>query len=189
MPFDGDLDALVLSPRDTFRSLRHQAGVVAMWKRILIASAAAGVILAFAVWELMPQRQAKATKENFSLIKNTSMSRNELVALLGPPGDYRSGPTRTFMPKRFCISIMDPNMTFTPEDIEEETAVRDFWGSYQDAEVNAWQSDEGEILVKLADDHVVRAYFLQNERLNETYLENLQWRAERPFRRWIPWDW
>src|SRR4051794_12025520 len=56
------------------------------------AALALAVLLAAGVFVLWP-RADRITRENFDRIRG-GMSREEVYAILGPPGDYRTGPVK-----------------------------------------------------------------------------------------------
>ncbi len=64
--------------------------------RLLVPVLAVSILVLLAVAAkpiLLPAGNARLTKENFERIKG-EMTPAEVEAILGPPGDYRTGPTR-----------------------------------------------------------------------------------------------
>jgi hypothetical protein len=95
------------------------------------------------------------------------MTLAEVEAILGPPGDYRSGPTG-----------------FHGAQILEEPDERRFqkrdW---------SWESDHGFLRVYPSRDdenRVAGAWFMGWDSVEQTPRQNLLWRAKRLWRRWFP---
>jgi hypothetical protein len=137
-------------------------------RTLLVVLAGLAVVVAVGVILLWP-RADRVTRENYDRI-HEGMSRAEVEAILGPPGDYRNGPTNTW----FATWVAP------------------------DAPV-AWQGDRGSIFVYrkggdpfFADtepddpDSVSSASFVQVQRVRQGPLEDLLWRAKRQWHRWFP---
>jgi hypothetical protein len=68
------------------------------------------VLLAGTAWPIIfPAGNPRLTRQNFDRIKE-GMRREEVEAILGPPGDYRTAPTRRFFILT-CSSQMDPGLS------------------------------------------------------------------------------
>jgi hypothetical protein len=148
-----------------------------MRRRKLLATLAAGMVLAgVAVFVLWP-RPDRITRENFDRITK-GMSRAEVHALLGPPGDYRTVETEVAVEhagdfvysarvarvfERFPISILGP---------EEE--------------YESWLGNAGDICVFYGPDGVSSEEFATVDRVEKSVLDGLLWRAKRQWRRWFP---
>ncbi len=96
-------------------------------------------------------------------------TRQELEARLGPPGDYRTGPTQ-----RVVVNV------FLPLDYQyaqwEEPAYVLTWES--DTRLLRFGFDAGNGLVAIGS--------ACNVRVDQSPLENLVWRVKRQWRRWFP---
>jgi hypothetical protein len=111
---------------------------------------------------------SRITRENYTRIQ-VGMNRAELEALLGPPGDYRTGPTA----KRTKVEIAA------------------MWISLQHVRsTSVWIADTVEIRVDYGPDNpdvegVVLAtrFALEPER---NFFTIARWRAERQWRKWFP---
>jgi len=127
------------------------------------------VVVAAGVAVLWP-RQDRITQENFALI-HVGMSRANVVAILGPPGDYTTGPTI------FGIHRLSPwNVNATRLDPNELN------GSPYD-----WLTDTGWYTVTFDDsDKVEGRGFESGTKAKQGTVDNLLWRVERQWRRWFP---
>jgi hypothetical protein len=88
------------------------------------------------------------------------MTRAEVEAILGPPGDYRNGPTIALNG-----SVIAPN------------------GSRHQGD---WVGNEGFIGVVFDSGVVKHKYFYRTVKREQSPLENLLWRANRQWHRWFP---
>jgi hypothetical protein len=102
-------------------------------------------------------RPDRATEENFDRLQ-PGMSRAEVEAILGPPGDYRSGETTT----RSKVIWFRGDLLWETDDVliivgfdeSGEMWTRDIW-----------------------DVHLVKP---------KVSIDNLLWRAKRQWRKWFP---
>jgi hypothetical protein len=60
-------------------------------RTLLVVLAGLAVVVAAGVVVLSPQRPSRITPDNFDRIRD-GMGHVEVEAILGPPGDYRTGP-------------------------------------------------------------------------------------------------
>jgi hypothetical protein len=128
----------------------------------LVTLLAAG---AFAAWP----RPHRITRENFARIAE-GMGRAEVEAILGPEGDYRTVPTELVYRAHWYTGrgfiVHDDDLVWgTPDGL--------------------WEGDAGNIRVIYRQGRVVKMAFVATERLEQSYLGNLRWRAERLWRRWF----
>jgi hypothetical protein len=156
-----------------------------MRRRWLLRVLAAGLLLlvtalAFVLWP--PASLTRITRENFDRIEY-GMSPAEVEAILGPPGDYRSGP----------VLIAWPGVRHTGLR-EEEVVV----GTYQRGMESAFDPDSGySFRWWRADTFVLHVEFSPESeviykrgwdawRVKEGLLDDLLWRLKRHWRRWFP---
>jgi hypothetical protein len=128
---------------------------------------AAGVVV---LW-LWP-RPERVTRENYDRIQ-IGMGRREVEAILGPPGDYRTGRGDEEVNGTFYRGVWEPAMGFP-------------WGwnhtrmsSSQTGEQAYWVSDSVRIYVFIDDAGHVREARAYKRRLTEGPLENILWRVLR----------
>jgi hypothetical protein len=111
---------------------------------------------AFALW---PQPD-RVTPESFERIRY-GMRRAEVRAILGPPGDYRTGPVY--------------------EDVRP--ALGFFSGRPQ---CDEWFWDFGYFVVQFdSSEAVMSTSLISTERVHQSSLDNLLWRAKRQWRKWF----
>jgi hypothetical protein len=103
------------------------------------------------------------TDANFDRIKE-GMSRAEVEEILGPAGDYTTGPT--YYHSQLSLEWLHLYADELP--------------GYQ------WQGDDGTIVVFFDEQVVAHTYFTSNCRLTQGRLDNLLWRFKRQWRRWFP---
>jgi hypothetical protein len=164
---------------------------IAVRKRTVRWLLAAGLVVlvaagAFEAWP-RPDRITRANEERIRI----EMSRAEVLAILGPPGDYTTAPTYTDGEERWVAPRFD---LISP----------DHWGSPQvehqlkplalsESTTELWACNTGHIGVIFdASDRVWDHWYYPNTRVNpntrveQGLLENLRWRARRQWRRWFP---
>jgi hypothetical protein len=130
-------------------------------RKLIVAAALAMLTLvvvgAFALW---PQ-SSRITGENFDHIRK-GMTRAEVEAILGPPGDYTTGPVN--------YDASPPLYFLSPA------------GS-----VAFWNSDMAYAHVLFdASDKVEEIFSHPGRRQEQGPLDNLLWRAKRQWQRWFP---
>jgi hypothetical protein len=141
-----------------------------MRKRKLIAAAVGlAVLVAAGAFVLWP-RTDRITRENFDRIKE-GMSRAEVEAILGPPGDYRTGPVVYFTP--------------TDRDVMDEPSV-----PFEDPDSALWLGDRAGGRVGFDEAGCVTIWDASlecrsGERVSQGPVDNLLWRAERLWRKWF----
>ena len=145
---------------------RRKVLVVLAGLAVALAGLAVGVTAgAFMLWP----RPSRVTRENFERIKK-GMSRAEVEAILGPPGDSTTGPLYSASPLYSAIhgSIVDPAV--------ERANHRD-----------TWATDEACAVVGFgADGEAMELRFTSCTRATQDPLDNLLWRAKRQWHRWFP---
>ena len=125
----------------------------------VLGAALAGKMLALEL-RARPDRVVRA---NFDRIKE-GVRREQVYAVIGPPGDYRTGPTD--------LDFNHPASTVTMFG-----EPMDWW--YTDTRVYSVQFDPSSGLV-------VSSGWDWNKRIPQTRMENLLWRAKRQWHRWFP---
>jgi hypothetical protein len=138
-------------------------------RKLLVALAALAVVVAVGTFTLWP-RPHRFTREDCRRVRE-GMTRAEVEALLGPPGDYRTGPVDYdggFVPLKITPLTM-PQITPLSEDI-----VR-------------WTGDSAYIAVLFDSAGCVQTwYVVPTSKTAQSPLGALLWRAERQWRRWFP---
>jgi hypothetical protein len=134
---------------------------------LLALAGLVGLAGAFVLW---PRQEpaSRITQETFDCIR-VGMSRAEVEALLGRPGDYSSGPM-----------LADPRH---PEDVPP------FWSWSDDFPPivsQHWCCDAGQISIRFGPGGVARKNFMHGFRMEQGALENLEYRAKRQWHRWFP---
>jgi hypothetical protein len=147
-----------------------------MRKRTLLLVLAGLAVLAVGAVAAWP-REDRITRENCERITE-GMTFAEVEAILGPPGDYRAGPTQPDDPPPFP-----------------------WFGSGVMPELpRAWRGDHGVIYVhpKGDGDPAIEGYepadpekasfasYFEVRRVDHGPLGNLIWRAKRQWRKWFP---
>jgi hypothetical protein len=115
--------------------------------------ALAGLAVVVAVWPVSSPLTRVAIEE----ITN-GMTRAEVHATLGPPGDYRTGPTTEIR--------VAPRKGPTPE-----------WWKIDDAQIWVYYDQSGRV------EDTLRNFTYRPE---PKPLDNLLWRAKRQWHRWFP---
>jgi hypothetical protein len=102
------------------------------------------------------EQNDRITSENYDRLTQ-GMTQTEVVAILGPPGDYSSVPMQV------------SGMAYCGSDIRLQ---------------QTWQGDQGEITLEFSGDSVVFKHFCPSVPLKRSQLEILLWRARRLWHRW-----
>jgi hypothetical protein len=151
-------------------------------RTLLVVLAVLAVVVAAGV-VLWPRPPSRITRENFDRIRE-GMTRAEVEAILGPPGDYRTHFGQT----------ADGNggeHGWLPDPDEYKPAI----ATWRDAGENpfgkfngeaTWVGDTVLVLVVIDDTgRVLETDTLERRRLGGT-IDNLLWRAKRQWLRWFP---
>jgi hypothetical protein len=131
-------------------------------KRPLLVLAALAALAGAGTWVLWP-RPDRITLENFRLLR-VGMSRTEVEAVLGPPGDYRTVPTAS-----------EPPWRVDDDRVDKEQYEEDFWAG-----------DGGVIWVLIGSRGVEGKNFIANRKIPQSPLDNLIWWLRRQWRRSFP---
>jgi hypothetical protein len=139
---------------------------------------------AFVLW---PRSQSRVTEESFSRVKK-GMTFAEVEALLGPWGNYRTGPTTDgtaylWSPSGRCPPGM-PSTDLPDGSLglgwELDTAEVVVWVKPpDDLGPEAFDSD------RFASLEVISARYSNMKLVEQTFLDNLLWRASQ-WRKWFP---
>jgi hypothetical protein len=145
---------------------------LAGWLRRRTTRIAAAVVLAGAVAAgavLFASGPSRITLANFDLIHD-GMTLRELEALLGPAGDYATGPTiPQFEFEESVLSfVREVSKNFGPENRDLATLQK-----------LEWEGDDGFIEVWLDSGIVSRCTFTPTCRAETSTLEFLRWQLER----------
>jgi hypothetical protein len=150
--------------------------VVAMRKSMLLGAAMPVVALIVAVALLARPQAPPFSIENFDRIRK-GMSLPEVEAILGPPGDYRTGPTVPVDSSARRVNRYPPGMT----------AFDWSQGGYSSIE---WESDTAFVHVTLVPpllfDGKVASALHMDMKPEQGPLERLLSRAKRQWRKWFP---
>ncbi len=140
-------------------------------------------LVAFAAFVLWP-RPDRVTRENFNLLR-VGMSRAEVEAILGPSGDYRTGPPSCVSGS--CGLIWDSSYPYnsfpTLDDWDiAATDVEEQGGSSEE-----WESNVASVrVVYHQSGSMVAASYLPIFVREGPFLDNVLWRVKRQWRRWFP---
>jgi hypothetical protein len=135
---------------------------------------------AFVLWP----RPGRITQQNADSIRE-GISRHEVEAILGPPGDYRT--VRTVDPNLLRLSTYPPTPAMLAEaaDAREHLFVlRSDYGP--GLERLTWLGDDGDIFVWFSPEGVWSHGMTSSEKIVQSPLDNLLWRAKRQWRKWFP---
>jgi hypothetical protein len=139
-----------------------------MRRRKLLAAVGLAVLVAAGVIVAWP-RANRVTQENYDSIR-MGMSRAEVEAILGTPGDHRTGASYT-----------EPHISIGMPSAEDWFNV---FAADSDPAWPVWKGDTMEIQVHFSDSGHATQKSRQTAHLwEQTSLDNLLWRAKRLWRR------
>jgi hypothetical protein len=102
------------------------------------------------------------------------MARPEVEAIFGPSGDYATAPLEDPDPSGLFMSHWRPYYAPLTDRVGGDHAIRQ------------WRTDAGIACVAFSrSGHVVSAGMWPVKRVEQTAIDNLVWRAKRPWRRWF----
>jgi hypothetical protein len=133
-------------------------------KLLVVLAGLAVVVAAGAVW-LWP-RVGQHTRENYERIVS-GMTPGDVEATLGPPGDYRTGPTQQ----------SGPTVRASLETRRERPEILCSGG-------RLWYGDSATIFVEINETGDILKEYTPCRR--KGLLDTVLWRAKRQFRRWFP---
>jgi hypothetical protein len=154
-------------------------------RKVLVALAGLAVVVAVGAFVFWP-RPLRIAHENFERIK-VGMTRAEVEVILGPPGDYKTGPNKqryvyVTLPGRgtSCSGILSVEGEYS---IHMAGLGMRFPGEYRIAE---WYCDTCAIVVGFdRQGSVAFSHFAQLELRQSGLIENLVWRTKRLWRGWF----
>jgi hypothetical protein len=149
------------------------------WRKLWWALTGLVLLASIARLVLWPQPE-RVTRENFARI-HKGMTRAEVVAILGPPGDYRTGPA---VPVQGVWDEGDQNDEGgrpRPQGFVLIGGAAEVWGE------NVWCNDTLTAILNFTpESKVLGKVGWVNERVKQGPLDHLHWRLERQRRRWFP---
>ncbi len=153
------------------------------WK--LVAALAAGVLVLLAVGAfVLRPRPSRATLENRGLLRE-GMTRAEVQAVLGgPPGDYRTGPTRAapMPPMRFFPEKWPPRGQW-----EWQPRIPKDWDIPPERSTDRWDGDSVTITVGFDDEgRAVCGRYVTASKVGQSSFDAFLWRLKRQWERWVP---
>jgi hypothetical protein len=138
-----------------------------MRKRKLLAAVGLAVLVAVGAFVLWP-RQGRFTRENCGRVRE-GMTRAEVEALLGPPGDYRTGPV-DFDGGLVPVRVAPITMPWESADNDAR-----------------WAGDSAYMAVRFdSAGRVYTWYCVPTSKAAQSPLGDLLWRLQRQWRRWFP---
>ena len=150
-----------------------------MWRRtLLVALAALAVVVAAGVVVLWPRPSLRITLENCKRIRE-GMSRAEVEAILGPPGDYRTGPGETGHGST-------ENMFWTLDSPDVAPGMH--WSNVSQSDPGLWAiwlSDSATVIIGIDDSGTVVFKRERPRRTTQSPLDNFLWRVKRQWHRWF----
>jgi hypothetical protein len=144
-------------------------------RKLLCAMVTLAVLVAVGVVALWPQPE-RITRENFNCVQ-TGMSRADVEAILGPPGDYRTMLTEEPLEETLRSVRKHP----TPEEIAEVFALLQ-----SDVKHEIWMGDRGDIRVSIGPRGIIESQFTATEKVEQSVRDNFLWRIKRQWRKWSP---
>jgi hypothetical protein len=146
-------------------------------RKLVAAVVGLAALVAVGTFVLRPGPSSRITRENLDRIQD-GMSLQEVEAILGPRGDYRTGPTKELP---WWVTMTDrPLVDAEVAALWEGRTLGD--GGRQ----HTWQGDGGELWLLLGPEGVRAKNFMATEKAPQSALDNLLWRAKRQWRRWFP---
>jgi hypothetical protein len=138
---------------------------------ILAVVVAAGVVV---LWPTQPNR---ITQENYDRIHG-GMTRTEVEAILGPPGDYRTGLGESALDTEGRDWFPDSDIHVRRIRAGSLIAELCIWTS--------WESDSFAINIEFDDSGSVVDKVGHPRRTTQGQLDSFLWRVERQWHRWFP---
>jgi hypothetical protein len=151
------------------------------WQRLALLALAIGLVVLAAWMFVLWQRPSRITEENFERIQ-PGMSRAEVEAILGPPGDYRTGRGESKMSE----SVMPPIWHPDRDPFDRALTITTWREMGRSEQHGTWIGDSLSIDVIVAEAEHVQERYACTRRVTQGPFDNLLWRAKRQWRRWFP---
>jgi hypothetical protein len=134
-----------------------------------VVLAGLAVVVALGAVVLWPRPESRITVENFRRIRE-GMTLAEAIAILGPPGDYRTLETAS------------------PPILSDADAYAHLGDrTYESVDLQYWENDTADVLVGLdKSGRIVSGSVYPCQTVDHGTLGNLLWRAKRQCHRWFP---
>jgi hypothetical protein len=150
-------------------------------RKLLVALAGLAVVVAAGVVVLWP-REDRVTRANYDRVL-IGMKRADVEAILGPPGDYRTGLGETgneavygmYWDYDLDLDVTLPNWSRFPGQSPEDLSL-----------LASWMSDSFLIGITIDESGQVVDKLGLPRRKTYGQLDNLLWRAKRQWHRWFP---
>jgi hypothetical protein len=152
------------------------SGVDAVRRRklLVVLASAIATLLAASIF-VMEVRRPQVSPENCRRI-TANMTHSEVEAMLGPPGDYTTGPVEDV---GTSPEIAEP-LQISPDLSERKV-------SWQSDRTVYWHGDNGIIQVSFdPTGHASYKCFVSATKLEQSLLGNLLWRVNRQWRKLFP---
>jgi hypothetical protein len=144
-------------------------------RTLLVALAGLAVVVAAGTVVFWP-RPDRITRENYARV-HEGMTQADVEAILGPPGDSRTGPTLFGSPtERHDLVPLSRILSEWPEPVDPCSYLHCIWAS------DSVQIEVG-FHTKMG---AYRATCRPLRSGNQSVFDNLLWRAKRQWRRWFP---
>jgi hypothetical protein len=147
-------------------------------RTLLVALAGLAVVVAAGAVVVLWPREDRITQENCDRI-HEGMTLTEVEAILGPPGDYRNGPTDPEPQPFWAGWSVGPDPDYPPLIWQGDRGV--IWvfrKGHGDPSIVGDEPDDP--------DNVSGTRFLEVQRVPQDPLANLLWRLKRRWHRWFP---
>jgi hypothetical protein len=150
-------------------------------RTLLVALVGLAVVVAAGVVVLWPRPPSRITRENYGLIRE-GMTRAEVEAILGPPGDYRTRLGES----ELSDQSWNPDLADYGPKIATWLTLDDNGRPLAPVSAGIWISDSIRIDVWTLDDSGRVMGTEAMARRSAGTLDNLLWRLKRQWRRWFP---
>jgi hypothetical protein len=154
------------------------------WKLLgmVAVTLAAVAVGAFVFWP----RSDRITEENYERIFRENMSRAEVESLLGPPGDYCTGPGEYFQPFKIVSAVEEESGFWLSDETADRISFFDQARGKNSATWAFWVGDTGEITIWASSDGSIEREFTKRRKLPQGPIDQLRWQMERLWHRWKP---
>jgi hypothetical protein len=133
-------------------------------RTLLVAMAGLAVVVTVGAVVLWP-RADRVTRANYERIQ-IGMTRADVEAILGPPGDYTTGPLTDPNGIELLLSLLPP-----------ASGVESPWWAADYGTVGVWFDEGGRVVMKNYEPY---------SKAPQGVGANLLWRAKRQWHRWFP---